>query len=91
MSAKGTSNILRDFTVVKEPKPFQLSEITFYEYEAHYVFEHADLTHPLKVELISLKALHNGFYYDFNFHQSSAQNQTAELEYKRFKESIRLI
>ncbi len=62
MSVKGTSNILRDFTVVKEHKPFQLSGITFYEYEAHYVFEHADLTYPLKVELTSLKALHNGFY-----------------------------
>jgi threonyl-tRNA synthetase len=46
---------------------------------------------PLKVELKVLKAEHNGFYYDFNCHQSKAQNQLASIEFEEFKKSIKLI
>ncbi|MFD2600562.1 hypothetical protein [Flavobacterium suzhouense] len=90
-SAMGTEAFLKDFRVIKRKTPYQLSGITFHEFECEYMFEHIDISYPLKVELTSIKAEHNGFYYDFNLHQSYAQNQTAQLEFERFKQSIKLI
>ena len=83
--------MLRDFNVIRRHGPFQLSGVKFYEFDAEYMFEHTDLLHPLKVEVKILKAEHNGFYYDFGYYQSSAQNQTAEKEYEQFKASLKLI
>lgn len=91
MSYFGITKILKDFRVIKVHEPFLISGIKFYEFDAEYLFEHIDIKNTLKVELKVLKVEHNGYYYDFNFHQSKAQNQTAELEFDRFKESIKLI
>ena len=38
-----------------------------------------------------LRAEHNGFYYDFNCHQSKTQNQYADKEFEEFKKTIKLI
>ena len=89
-SAVTTSQLLEDFTIIKK-RSILISGVRFYEFEASYLFEHIDLANPLRVELTVLKAEHNGFYYDFNFHQSSIQNQTANIEYQKFKQSIKLI
>jgi hypothetical protein len=91
LSEVGTAMILKDFMVVKRYDPIWLSGCKFYEHDAEYLFEHVDINEPLKVELKVLKAEHNGFYYDFNCHQSKAQNQIADREFERFKSTIRLI
>ncbi|MGZ8538302.1 MAG: hypothetical protein ACXWV9_08575 [Flavisolibacter sp.] len=91
MSEYSTTRFLTQFKVVKRHLPYNLSASKFYEYDAEYLFEHVDLKEPLKVELKVLKTEHNGFYYDFNCHQSSAANQTANKEFEQFKASIKLI
>ncbi len=91
MSEFGTSMILKDFKVIKKYKPYFISNCKFYEYDAEYLFEHIEINEPLKVELKVLKSEHNGFYYDFNCHQSKAQNQLASIEFEEFKKSIKLI
>lgn len=91
LSELGTSMILKDFKVIHKHEPYIISNCKFYEYEAEYLFEHVELNEPLKVELNVLKAEHNGFYYDFNCHQSKAQNQLAGKEFEKFKKSIKLI
>jgi hypothetical protein len=91
MSEFGTSMILKDFKVIKKYDPYFISKCKFYEYDAEYLFEHIEINEPLKVELKVLKAEHNGFYYDFNCHQSKAQNQLANKEFEEFKKSIKLI
>lgn len=91
MSAEGASVLLKDFKIVKRYEPCFISDCKFYEFDAEYMFEHYEIDQPLKVELKVLKAEHNGFYYDFNLHQSKAQNQTAEYEFEEFKKSIKLI
>ena len=91
MSLLGVSTILKDFKVLKEHEPYSLSGVTFYEFDSEYLFEHIDISKPLKVELKTLKAEHNGFYYDFNCHQSNAQNQLAGKEFEEFKKSIKLL
>ncbi len=91
MSADGISTILKQFRVTKKNAPYYVSNCLFYEYEAEYMFEHVEIAEPLKVELRVLKAEHNGFYYDFNCHQSKAQNQFADEEFDEFKKTIRLI
>lgn len=91
MSEFGTSMILKDFKVIKKYDPYFISKCKFYEYDAEYLFEHIEINEPLKVELKVLKAEHNGFYYDFNCHQSKAQNQLANIEFEEFKKSIKLI
>ena len=83
--------VTKELTVLKKEGPFKLSECRFYEIHSEYMFEHVDLNKPLKVEMTSLHTEHNGFYYDFNFHQSKEQNQTAIAEYEIFKASIKLI
>lgn len=91
MSVFSVSYILKDFKVVKEYAPIILSNCKFYEFDAEYYFEHIELDEPLKVELKVLKAEHNGFYYDFNCHQSKTQNQMADKEFEDFKWKIRLL
>lgn len=91
MSELGTSNLLKDFKVIERYEPYKICGCNFHEIDSEYLFEHIELIKPLKVELKSLKAEHNGFYYDFNFHQSSAQNQIAPAEFEEFKKSILLI
>lgn len=91
MSEYGTMELLKDFSVIKSYDPYYICGCKFYEYDAEYFFEHIELDRPLKVELKVLKAEHNGFYYDFNCHQSSAQNETAYKEIEVFKKSIKLI
>lgn len=91
LSVYSTSLLLRDFEITKRYDPYSISGCTFYEFDTTYSFEHKDIDKPLKVELNVLKAEHNGFYYDFNMHQSSAQKQTAVQEFKHFKNSIKLI
>lgn len=91
MSAYGTSMILKDFRVTKKYEPYYISDCKFYEYEAEYLFEHFEINEPLKVELKVLKTEHNGYYYDFNCHQSKTQNQYADKEFEEFKKTIRLI
>lgn len=91
LSAFGTSMILQDFEITKRYEPYLISGCKFYEFDTVYSFEHIELEQPLKVELKVLKAEHNGFYYDFNMHQSAEQHQTAAKEFERFKRSIKLI
>ncbi|WP_136668315.1 twin-arginine translocation signal domain-containing protein [Flavobacterium sp. H122] len=91
LSEKGVAQILRDFKVVKRYEPFLISGNKFYECDSEYLFEHIEINEPLKVELKTLKTEHNGFYYDFNFHQSKAQNQIASIEFENFKKTIKLL
>ncbi len=91
MSEYGVSHLLKDFKVVKRYDPVMISNCKFYEYDAEYLFEHIEIDKPLKVELKVLKAEHNGFYYDFNCHQSKTQNQIADSEFEKFKRTIKLI
>ncbi len=91
MSEYGVSHLLKDFKVIKRYDPLLISNCKFYEYDAEYLFEHIEINKPLKVELKVLKAEHNGFYYDFNCHQSKTQNQIADVEFEKFKWSIKLI
>jgi hypothetical protein len=91
MSEFGVSRLLKDFKVIKKHDPIILSDCKFYEYDAEYYFEHIEIDEPLKVELKVLKAEHNGFYYDFNCHQSKTQNQVADKEFEAFKWKIKLI
>lgn len=90
-SEYGTSRVLKDFEVHKRHQPFELSGCPMYEYDATYLFEHKELSEPLKVDLKVLKAEHNDYYYSFNMHQSIAANQTAHMEFEKFKQSIKLI
>lgn len=91
MSAYGTSMILKDFQVIKKYEPYLISNCKFYEYDAEYLFEHTEIIEPLKVELKVLKTEHNGFYYDFNCHQSKTHKQFADKEFEEFKKTIKLI
>lgn len=91
ISNKGISSILKGFKVIKKYKPYKISNVTFYEYDAEYLFENIEIDNPLPVEIKALKAEHNGFYYEFDFHQSKSQNQTAEIEFEKFAQSIKLI
>lgn len=91
MSNYAASLYLRDFVVVKEYSSYLICGCKFYEYDAEYLFEHVDLDKPVKVELKAIKAEHNGFYYDFNCHQSKEKNEIAHEEFERFKKSIKLI
>lgn len=91
MSEYGVSHLLKDFRVVKRYDPVFISNCKFYEYDAEYLFEHIEIDTPIKVELKVLTGEHNGFYYDFNCHQSKTQNQTAADEFEKFKGTIKLI
>ncbi|MCY1506774.1 hypothetical protein D3C87_143100 [compost metagenome] len=91
LSSAGTGTLLKDFKVIKKYEPYEISGCRFYEYDAEYLFEHVELSKPVKVELKVLKAEHNDYYYDFNCHQSSEQNQIAIDDFERFKKSIQLI
>ncbi len=91
LSDVGVSRLLKDFKVVKYYDPIILNNVKFYESDAEYYFEHIEIDEPLKVELKVLKAEHNGFYYDFNCHQSKTQNQVADKEFEDFKWTIKLI
>lgn len=91
MSKYGTSQLLKEFKVIKKYEPYEMSKCKFYEYDAEYYFEHIELDKPLKVELKVLKAEHNNFYYDFNCHQSKTANQMAHEEFDKFRQSIKLI
>lgn len=91
ISDVGVSRLLKDFKVVKYYDPIILNNVKFYESDAEYYFEHIEIDEPLKVELKVLKAEHNGFYYDFNCHQSKTQNQVADKEFEDFKWTIKLI
>jgi hypothetical protein len=90
-SEYGISSLLKEFKVIKRYSPYEISGCKFYEFDCVYLFEHVDFKRPLKVELKVLKAEHNGFYYDFNCHQSVSQNQIASKEFEDFKKTIRLI
>lgn len=91
LSETGASVLLKDFKVLKRYEPVYISNCKFYEFDAEYMFEHVDIVEPLKAELKCLRAEHNGFYYDFNCHQSRAQMQVADKEFEEFKRTIRLI
>lgn len=91
MSEFGVSFLLKDFKIVKRYDPQFISNCKFYEFDAEYLFEHVEIDGPLKVELKVLKAEHNGFYYDFNCHQSKEQNQHADKEFEEFKTTLKLI
>jgi hypothetical protein len=91
MSAYGTSMILKEFRVTKRSDLYYISNCKFYEYDAEYMYEHIEINEPIKVELKVLKAEHNGFYYDFNCHQSKTQRQFADKEFEDFKKTIKLI
>ena len=91
ISEIGVSMILKDFEVIKIYEPYVISNCQFYEYDATYLFEHIELKDAIPVELKVLKTEHNGFYYDFNCHQSKAVNQLADKEFELFKKSIKLI
>lgn len=91
MSKLATSELLRAFQVIEIYEPYYISGCKFYEYDAEYIFEHAELSQPLKVQLKVLKAEHGDFYYDFNCHQSITANQIADKEFDNFKRNIKLI
>jgi hypothetical protein len=90
-SMQGTSLILMDFRLIRRHEPYLISGCLFHEFDAEYLFEHVEIQEPLKVELKSLKAEYNGLYYDFNCHQSKAQNQVADEEFEQFKKNIVLM
>ncbi|RED47165.1 hypothetical protein DFQ10_101948 [Winogradskyella eximia] len=91
ISKLATSNILKEFKVIKKYEPFEISGVSFYEFDATYLYEHKDLIDPIKVDLKIFKAKHNGYFYDFNCHQSIEKKQIAHNEFKAFKNSIKLI
>lgn len=91
MSEYGISQILKDFKVLKRHDPYFISGSKFYEFDSQYLFEHMEMNEPVLVELKTLKTEHNGFYYDFNCHQSISQNQIAHNEFEEFKQSIKLM
>lgn len=91
MSEYGTSAFLKEFKVLKRHDPYYICGCKFYEFDATYLFEHVEMKEPLLVELKTLKTEHNGFYYDFNCHQSTAQHQTAHYEFEEFKKTIQLM
>ena len=91
MSEYGTSMLLKEFRVIKRYEPFFISNCRFFEHDAEYLFEHVEINAPLKVEVKTFSAEHNGFYYAFNCHQSKAQNQFADQEFADFKKTIKLI
>ncbi len=91
MSVSAVTQLLKDFTIIKRYEPYDICGCKFHEWDAEYLFEHVEFDEPLKVELKVLKAEHNEFYYDFNCHQSLAQNQTAYHEFDEFKKTIKLI
>jgi len=91
LSEIAVTETLRDFKVIKRYDPYFICDSKFYEFDTEYLFEHVDLKKPIKVELKVLKTEYNGFYYDFNLHQSSNQNQQAESEFRQFIKSIKLI
>ncbi len=91
MSLYGVTQLLKDFIVIRRHEPYNICGCNFYEYDAEYFFEHIEIKNPLKVELKVLKAEHNGFYYDFNCHQSSSHNQSAHRQFEAFKKTIKLI
>ncbi|MBE7172213.1 MAG: hypothetical protein INR73_16620 [Williamsia sp.] len=91
MSEYGTSQLLKGFKVVRRYEPYLISNCTFYEFDAEYIFEHIEMERPVKVELKVFKAANKGFYYDFNCHQSKEQNQHADKEFEEFKTTIKLI
>lgn len=88
MSKYGVSKILKNFSDTNRYDPYLISDCKFYEFDAEYLFEHVEIEKPLRVELKVLKAEHNGYYYDFNCHQSKAQNQIADKEFDDLKKSI---
>jgi hypothetical protein len=85
------SELLKELKVVKKYEPFFISNCKFFELDAEYLFEHIDISEPLKVELKVLATEHNGFCYFFNCHQSKTQNQCANKEFENFRETIKLI
>lgn len=91
ISEQSAAQLLKGFKVIKRYEPYTISGCRFFEFDAEYMFEHIEISEPLKVELKVLKAEHNSFYYDFNLQQSSAQGQTAHREFEEFRQSIRLI
>ena len=91
LSEYGIAEVLKDFKVTKRYNPYFISNCKFYERDSEYLFEHIELDAPLKVELKTLSTEHNGFYYDFNCHQSKIQNQYADKEFEDFKRTIKLI
>lgn len=91
LSADGTAKILKKFKRLKTYPVYTVSEVEFHEFDAEYLFEHVELERPLLVQLKTIRALSNGIYYDFNFHQSNQAQQTAEKEFADFKVSIRLL
>jgi hypothetical protein len=91
LSEIGISSILKDFKVVHRHDPYYISNVKFYENDAEYLFEHKDISDPLKVEVKVLLAKHNDYYYAFNCHQSTSQNQIAQQEFDEFKKTIKLI
>lgn len=91
LTESATSSLLKDFKITKKYNPYYINNCKFYEFDAEYLFEHVEIKDPLKVELKVLKAMHNGFYYDFNCHQSKNQGQIADKEFEDFKKTIQLL
>jgi hypothetical protein len=90
-SKEAVAGMLRDFRVVKVHEPYLIDGCGALEFDSEYTFEHAEMTKPVTVQMKSIKIEHNGFLYDFDCHQCSAQNQTAHAEFEAFRKSIRLI
>ena len=91
LTEEGAAVLLKEFTVLEKIGPYEKDANKYCEYKCNYLFEHVEINEPLKVELDVLHVEHNNYYYDFNMHQSIAQNQIAQKEFEQFKKTIKLI
>ena len=86
-----SESVLKENKIIKEYEPYISNNCQFFEHDSEYLFEHAELENPIKVEQKSIKFEHQNFYYQFSCHQSIETNQIASQEFQEFKKSIKLI
>ena len=91
ISHQFTESFLKDFKVLKEYPPYSIDGVNFLEYDAQYLFEHIDLKEPILTELKVIKAETENYFYDFNMHQSKAKNEIADIEFTKFKNSLKFL
>ena|SRR5688572_3116676 len=89
-SLDNTSEILEDFTLLKEYGPSNIDGKKSYEFDSSYTFKHEELQNPIKVELKTIKIETSIFFIDINFHSSKEVNEQCEKEFIEFINSISL-
>lgn len=86
-----SDSVLKEDKIIKEYEPYTSNNCLFFEHDSEYLFEHAELEKPIKIEQKSIKFEHQNLYYQFSCHQSTETNQIAIQEFEEFKKSIILI